>query len=291
MHALVPPLAALGRVVEDHHAVRLDRDVLLAHRGEPVGLVLDRVLLGADAEEAALEQPHGAAPARTRAVERVAVAEVGARRARAAAAARCAKRDHVVELLGVAPRRARRRGSGTACGRRRRCPSPAGARAGTGRSRRPPRPAGSPARRSAPAPPARRPGRRRRRSRRSRGRGAGGGSRGRSSRRGAGAGHGRVLPGRAALGFTRRGPPLARDLAGRPRRGHRARRRARPRRRRRCSSSELARVGEAAPAALVLDLRGLDFMDSSGLRVIAVAAPARAGARPPVCARARARHK
>ena len=34
----------------------------------------------------------------------------------------------------------------------------------------------------------------------------------------------------------------------------------------------VARVDEAAPAALVVDLRGLEFMDSSGLRVIALAA-------------------
>ena len=34
--------------------------MLLAHRREPERLVLDRVLLGADAEEAAVEQPHGA---------------------------------------------------------------------------------------------------------------------------------------------------------------------------------------------------------------------------------------
>ncbi len=38
-------LAALGREVEDHHAVGVDPDVLLAQRREAVGLVLDRVLL------------------------------------------------------------------------------------------------------------------------------------------------------------------------------------------------------------------------------------------------------
>ena len=59
--ALDAPLAALGDVVEDHAEVLgVERDVLLAHRGEAVGLVLDRVLLGADAEEAAVEQPHRA---------------------------------------------------------------------------------------------------------------------------------------------------------------------------------------------------------------------------------------
>ena len=35
-HALVAALAALGGVVEDHHAAVLDRDVLLAHRRQPV---------------------------------------------------------------------------------------------------------------------------------------------------------------------------------------------------------------------------------------------------------------
>ena len=41
---------------------------------------------------------------------------------------------------------------------------------------------------------------------------------------------------------------------------------------------ELARLDAAEPDAIVLDLRDVDFMDSSGLRVVAVAARARRSA-------------
>jgi hypothetical protein len=100
-HALVTPLPALGGIVEDHRAVPADRHVLLAHRREPVRRVLDRVLLGADPEEAALEQPHGGgqdAPA----VELRAVPEVPLDLP-AQPRERLREADHVAELLQVAP--------------------------------------------------------------------------------------------------------------------------------------------------------------------------------------------
>jgi hypothetical protein len=53
------PLAALGRVVEGDRAPAQPH-VVLADRRQAVGLVLDRVVLAADAEEAAVEQPHRA---------------------------------------------------------------------------------------------------------------------------------------------------------------------------------------------------------------------------------------
>ena len=141
--------AALGRVVEDHLAAARGH-VLLAHRRQPVGLVLDRVLLGADAEEAAVEQADRAgqhALARQLVAVEVGLDVVAQGRQRVREA------HHVVELLGVAPGAPARRGRGTACGRRRRCRSPAGGRAGPGRSRRPSRRAGCPARGCARGPP------------------------------------------------------------------------------------------------------------------------------------------
>lgn len=53
-----PALAALGGVIESHDPVAADRDVLLAHRGEPEGLVPSGVLLAADPEEAEIEQAY-----------------------------------------------------------------------------------------------------------------------------------------------------------------------------------------------------------------------------------------
>ena len=53
------PDAGLGDVVEDHLLVG-DRDVAFEHRGEAVGLVALGVVLGADPEEAKIEQPYRA---------------------------------------------------------------------------------------------------------------------------------------------------------------------------------------------------------------------------------------
>ena len=128
-HRLHAALAALGRVVELHLPVRADRDVRLAHRGEPERLVLDRVLLRADAEEAAVEQPHRARE-HARAREAVSV-EVGLH-VLAQVRQRACEPDH---LGRTSPRRAGRataRGRGTACGRPRRCRWPGGDRAGDG---------------------------------------------------------------------------------------------------------------------------------------------------------------
>src|SRR5205807_2581206 len=47
------PLAALRRVVEHQRVILEQLDVLLGDRREPVALVLDRIVLAADAEEAA----------------------------------------------------------------------------------------------------------------------------------------------------------------------------------------------------------------------------------------------
>jgi hypothetical protein len=74
--------------------------VLLAHRGQAVGLVPDAVLLGADPEEAAVQQPH-------RAGEHAPLGQVR-RRAQvggdvlAEGGQRVGELDHVVELLLVA---------------------------------------------------------------------------------------------------------------------------------------------------------------------------------------------
>jgi hypothetical protein len=56
----LPELAALADELERQRAVPPDHDVLLAQRREAVRLVLAGVLLAADAEEAEVEQPHGA---------------------------------------------------------------------------------------------------------------------------------------------------------------------------------------------------------------------------------------
>src|SRR3954453_21862235 len=99
--ALHAPLAGLGGVVEDHHSALLDPHVLLAHRGEPVGLVLDRGPLGADAEEPAVEQPHRAGQ---HALPRQPVARVEIRRhPLAQVRQRGREAHHVVEFLLVAP--------------------------------------------------------------------------------------------------------------------------------------------------------------------------------------------
>jgi hypothetical protein len=55
---LDPPLAALGFVVEPHD-VAVERDASLLHRGDAIALVLLRVVLGADAEEASIQQARG----------------------------------------------------------------------------------------------------------------------------------------------------------------------------------------------------------------------------------------
>ena len=91
-------LAALGRVVEQQR-VALHRGVALAHRRQPVGLVRDGVVLGADPEEAAVQQPHGAG-------QHVVAVELVAGEVRGDALAQRGQRagelDHVVELLLVA---------------------------------------------------------------------------------------------------------------------------------------------------------------------------------------------
>jgi hypothetical protein len=91
-------LAVLGRVVEDER-VAADDHVRLLHRGEPVGLVGDRVVLAADPEEPAVEQPHRAGEdllARQRLGGEVAI-DVAPQRGQ-----RAGEPDHVVELLLVA---------------------------------------------------------------------------------------------------------------------------------------------------------------------------------------------
>jgi hypothetical protein len=75
--------------------------VRLAHRGQAVALVRLRVLLRADPEEAAVEQPHGAGE-HALAGELVARLQVGGH---AVAQRRqvLGEVEHLVELLGVAP--------------------------------------------------------------------------------------------------------------------------------------------------------------------------------------------
>ena len=99
----IAALAALGAVVEHHAAVLgVERDVLLAHRREAEGLVLDRVLLGADAEEAAVQQPHRAGE------DALASQLVGGGEIRVDVLAqprqRAREADHLLELLAVAAR-------------------------------------------------------------------------------------------------------------------------------------------------------------------------------------------
>ncbi len=111
------PLAALRRVVEQQRAVVEQLHVTLVDRREPVALVLDGVVLAADAEEAAVEQPHGAGE---HALARHPFARRGARRrARASPAARARSRSSRRTSAGRAAR-ATCRGSGTACARARR---------------------------------------------------------------------------------------------------------------------------------------------------------------------------
>ena len=176
---LEPALTALGRVVEaDQVARRRSRGACRTVASPNVSLS-SRVVLGADAEEAEVEQPHGQASAFSRG--RLPRCEVGRRRARAARAAR-ARRPASRRTSRRRAGRASGRGSGTACGRRRRSRSPAGGPAGTGRSTRPPRPAGWRARGCARARWARRCAARRRRGTRSPCRGAGARCPSRSSR-------------------------------------------------------------------------------------------------------------
>ena len=73
----------------------------LAHRREPVGVVLLRVVLRADPEEAAVEQPDGAGEHLARAASRPARGPCATRARSCGSAAR--ELDHRVELLGVAP--------------------------------------------------------------------------------------------------------------------------------------------------------------------------------------------
>ena len=73
--------------------------VLLAHRGQPERLVGDRVLLGADAEEAAVEQPHRAGQ-HALAGELVGGLQVGLDLL-AQPRQRLREARHLVELLGV----------------------------------------------------------------------------------------------------------------------------------------------------------------------------------------------
>src|SRR5205085_4748385 len=97
---LHPPLAALGLVVEDD-GVALEPNMALAQGGEPVALVLIRVLLAAGAEEAQVEESrrrcqHAGAAHLT-------AAEVA--RAPRAHAGQCrGEVEHRVELLLIAAR-------------------------------------------------------------------------------------------------------------------------------------------------------------------------------------------
>src|SRR5437763_2919521 len=99
-HRLDPPLTALRRIVERDRARALHGHVLLAHRGQPVAVVLHRVVLRADGIEAAVEQPDGAR-------ENALAAQVVARKVTCHQLAhlreRARKVDHLVELLLVAP--------------------------------------------------------------------------------------------------------------------------------------------------------------------------------------------
>src|SRR4051794_37074941 len=94
-------LAVLGRVVEDDEAVD-QADVVLAHRRQAIGLVLDGVVLGADAEEAAVEQAHGGGEHALAAQVVVVGALEVALDAGPHAGQRAGEAQHVVELLLVA---------------------------------------------------------------------------------------------------------------------------------------------------------------------------------------------
>src|SRR3954453_8434011 len=75
--------------------------MLLAHRGQTVGLVRDRVLLGADPEEASVEQTHRGGQ---HALARRLVAGLEVRGdALAQLRKRAGEARHVFELLGIAP--------------------------------------------------------------------------------------------------------------------------------------------------------------------------------------------
>ena len=125
----------------------------LAHRGDPVGVVLLRVVLRTDPEEAAVEQPHRR---REHLLARHALAPRGPSSTRSRSRGQRPREvDHLLELLARRAARATCRGSGTACARRRRSRWPGCGPSDTGRSRRPPRRAGSRARESARARSAR----------------------------------------------------------------------------------------------------------------------------------------
>ena len=145
---LEPALAALGLVVEGHH-VALHGHVALAHRRDPVGVVLLGVVLRADPEEAAVEQPRGAGQ---RALARHAVARQVPLDALAQTRQTSGRSPPSTRTSRGRGARASGRGSGTACGPRRRCRWPGCGPSGRGRPTRPPRPGGSPARGCAPAP-------------------------------------------------------------------------------------------------------------------------------------------
>ena len=122
-HALHAPHAVLGGEVEQQ-PVALDAHVRLAQRRQPVRLVLRRVVLAADAEQADVEQPRRRTPARAPRRARPPRRPRRRDRARRAAAAPAA-RARTRPSRRTSPGRAvcaSRRGSGTACARRRRCP-------------------------------------------------------------------------------------------------------------------------------------------------------------------------
>ncbi len=91
-------LAALGLVVEADLVAR-DRDVALLHRRDPVGVVLLRVVLGADPKEAEIQQPDraGEHPVARQALQREVV-----RHPLAQLRQRAGEADHRIELLAVA---------------------------------------------------------------------------------------------------------------------------------------------------------------------------------------------
>jgi hypothetical protein len=95
---LQPALAALGRVVEDEHVAGTERHVTALHRRQAVGPVLVRVLLAADPEEAAVEQPHRSGEDTVAA--RLVIAEA-ARRDLAQPRQGSRELEHLVELLLV----------------------------------------------------------------------------------------------------------------------------------------------------------------------------------------------
>ena len=126
---------ALGRRLAE-----IDVTAGVERAGDRLRVVLLGVVLTADPEEPAVEQPDGprehALPRRARAA-----ADGGSSPRAAAAAPRRTRASGRTSPGRAAP--ASDRGSGTACGRGRRCLPPGCGRSATGRSRRPPRPAGS----------------------------------------------------------------------------------------------------------------------------------------------------